>query len=80
MKTHSILPNRVVVRRHFTADEKKSFPTLTYAKCKVTMKHNPNHIFLSSPEAYLSDLRINISKNYLSFDTAKLELSLHTSK
>lgn len=36
--------------------------------------------FLVNPEAFLSDLRINISKNYLSFDTAKLELSLHTSK
>jgi hypothetical protein len=59
MKTHSILPNRVVVRRRFTADEKKSFPTLTYAKCKVTMIHNPNHIFLSSPEAFLSDSTVS---------------------
>ena len=62
MKTHSILPNRVVVRRRFTADEKKSFPTLTYAKCKVTMKHNPNHIFLSSPEAFLSDSFVSVSQ------------------
>ena len=37
------------------------------------MKHNPNHIFLSSPEAYLSDLCFNKLKNYLSFDTAKLD-------
>lgn len=29
--------------------------------------------FLVNPEAFLSDLRINISKNYLSFDTAKLD-------
>ena len=31
-----------------------------------------NCIFLINPEAYLSDLSINISKNYLSFDDAKV--------
>lgn len=42
-------------------------------KSKTHYEYNRlNCIFLINPEAYLSDLSINISKNYLSFDDAKV--------
>lgn len=59
MKTHSILPNRVVVRRRFTAIKKSMETSL-----KLLRRYIINQIisYLVNPEAFLSDSFVSVSQ------------------